>query len=136
MLTKTQMKEVAKICRTRQENHRRVHISHLHRLSRRFDGVALKTVVVWATDLGYTVYGEHEEPSQPQKAVVPGTVEPPLSDIVKRQIITGGIYRQLTSVEEGEDDSHIPVVTTLGQWRRERDAILKWLADSGAKFPD
>lgn len=50
-------------------------------------------------------------------------------DIVKRSIVRGFAYKEVLHDEELGDDTF--VIATLGQFRREREALHRWLEELG-----
>jgi hypothetical protein len=59
-------------------------------------------------------------PAQAKKAA-------PLSDLVKASLIRGIVSKKL---RHDDDDDNL-VITTLGQWKRERMAFRRWLQELG-----
>lgn len=57
-----------------------------------------------------------------------GQGKPPVSALVRDQILKGGIYRTLLPLGIAEDPDKVQVLTTYGQFRRERQAIKDWVS--------
>ena len=120
----------------------------MHRIAR---GESFADVEEIAESLGLMVVGTVNEgnpgampppepPEPPSPAADPETpdLERIVSATVRRSIARATIFRQLYSarfLDDGERAADIPVVTSLGALRREREAMRKWIEALGGEWP-
>lgn len=57
------------------------------------------------------------------------------SDLVKRQIMTGGIYRQLGCDIDLNLEPEDWIIVTYGEWLKERQMIAAWIESLGGELP-
>ena len=130
MLTATKTRQIAKELRRRVDTAGNLHIEELNGIALR-NHVPLKAALSVAGDNQITVHGEMPKSRQ---AAAPKTL--PLSDLVKRSIVNGTIFRGLPQSDGKPPGDDTYVMTTYGQFKRERKAILEWLREAGINVED
>jgi hypothetical protein len=126
-LTMSKQREVAKRLRKLETELGTIHRSLLGPLCSGLN-VQMEQVISLAQTMRITVIDDRPTVVNPPSPPPPSPKKAAVSDLVKRQIRTLGIYKHL-GIENHPSDSDF-VITTWGQLRREREAILAWIEEA------